>query len=261
MKKIISLLFLAVLPILAAAQDVLPTDQDIQANLFGLELGQTVTEQELLQTIRQNCNAQATVIESDEESTTYRVINKTPFMGCTWDVVTLLYLKTENCIGLIELNKFFPHDFNFAWMDNDSLRTLSDNITRSLTEMYGQHNMTSGGDLWIGKNGVHMQMGSAAVTKNANIPSERLEGLGDEGFILSLKYSNHAGQQLFADRGLARVVKSIVSTANPNGNPNNPDNYRLPEGKTIEDVILQLPGVTIDSLKNVYVNGKKVTRL
>lgn len=81
MKKIISLLFLAILPILAAAQDVLPTDQDIQANLFGLELGQTVTEQELLQTIRQNCNAQATVVESDEESTTYRVIIKNPVHG------------------------------------------------------------------------------------------------------------------------------------------------------------------------------------
>ena len=45
-------------------------------------------------------------------------------MGCTWDVVTLLYLKTENCVGLIELNKFFPHDFNFAWMDNDSLKNV-----------------------------------------------------------------------------------------------------------------------------------------
>lgn len=261
MKKIAALLFLAVLPILATAQDILTSDKDIQTNLFGLELGQTVTEQELLLTIRQNCNAQATAVESDEESTTYRVINKTPFMGCTWDVVTLLYLKTENCIGLIELNKFFPHDFNFAWMDNDSLKTISGNINQSLSELYGQPNLTSGGDLWIGKNGVHMQMGSTAVTKNTIIPTERLEGLGDEGYILSLKYSNQAGQQLFADRGLVRVVKSIVSTANPNGNPINPDNYRLPEGKTIEDVILQLPGVTIDSLKNVYVNGKKVTRL
>lgn len=261
MKKIAALLFLAVLPILATAQDILTSDIDIQTKFFGLELGQTVTEQELLLTIRKNCNVQATAVESDEESTTYRVINKTPFMGCTWDVVTLLYLKTDSCIGLIELNKFFPHDFNFAWMDNDSLRTISDNINRSLTEMYGQHNMTSGGDLWIGKNGVHLQLGSTAVTKNANIPTERLEGLGNEGYILSLKYSNQAGQQLFADRGLTRVVKSIVSTANPNGNPNNPDNYRLPEGKTVEDVILQLPGVTIDSLKNVYVSGKKVTRL
>ena len=261
MKKIAALLFLAVLPILATAQDILTSDQDIQSRFFGLELGQTVTEQELLQTIRQNCNAQATAVESDEESTTYRVINKTPFMGCTWDVVTLLYLKTENCIGLIELNKFFPHDFNFAWMDNDSLKTISGNINQSLSELYGQPNLTSGGDLWIGKNGVHMQMGSTAVTKNTNIPTERLEGLGDEGLILSLKYSNQAGQQLFADRGLTRVVMSIVSTANPNGNPNDPDNYRLPEGKTIEDVILQLPGVTIDSLKNVYVDGKKVTRL
>ena len=40
-----------------------------------------------------------------------------------------------------------------------------------------------------------------------------------------------------------------------------PEAFRLPEGKTVEDVILQLPGVTIDSLKNVYVNGKKITRL
>lgn len=41
----------------------------------------------------------------------------------------------------------------------------------------------------------------------------------------------------------------------------NPEAFRLPEGTTVQDIILKLPGVTIDSLKNVYVNGKKVTRL
>ena len=38
----------------------------------------------------------------------------------------------------------------------------------------------------------------------------------------------------------------------------NPENYRLPEGTTIRDVILKLPGVTIDSLDNIYVNGRLV---
>lgn len=41
----------------------------------------------------------------------------------------------------------------------------------------------------------------------------------------------------------------------------NPEAFRLPEGTTADDIIRKLPGVTIDSLKNVYVNGKKVTRL
>ena len=195
MKKITALLFLAVMPILATAQDIITSDKDIQSKLLGLELGQTVTEQELVQTIRKNCNAQASVVESDEESTTYRIINKTPFMGYTWDVVILHYLKSSNSLVSMELNKFFPHDFNFAWMDNDSLKTISDNIHQSLTDLYGQTNWTSGGDLWIGKNGVQMQMGSNAVTPNSNIPAERLEGLGNEGFILFLKYSNQAGQQ------------------------------------------------------------------
>ena len=37
-----------------------------------------------------------------------------------------------------------------------------------------------------------------------------------------------------------------------------PEAFRLPEGTTIRDVILKLPGVTIDSLDNIYVNGRLV---
>ena len=42
------------------------------------------------------------------------------------------------------------------------------------------------------------------------------------------------------------------------GHEFNPEAFRLPEGTTIRDVILKLPGVTIDSLDHIYVNGKLV---
>lgn len=38
-----------------------------------------------------------------------------------------------------------------------------------------------------------------------------------------------------------------------------PEAFRLPEGTTIRDVILKLPGTTIDSLNNIYVGGKLVS--
>ena len=242
MKKIAALLFLAVLPILAAAQDILPTDQDIQSRFFGLELGQTVTEHEIVQSFQQNCNAQVSILATIETLTIYRV-NGIDYNGYHWDQVILNVVDGQ--LTRIDFLKFFPHDFNFAWMDNDSLKTISASIRESLVKQYGNPNATTAGDLWFDNNAVRLFLSSSAVREFNQTPITKFVG-DEEGFMLSLRYEKDEtylqASQIHLDCGL----------------DSDPEAFRLPEGTTIRDVILKLPGVTIDSLDNIYVNGRLV---
>jgi hypothetical protein len=76
-------------------------------------------------------------------------------------------------------------------------------------------------------------------------------------FEIKLKESD-----LTVEKMLSLLIEIQASEIHLDCGPEfNPEAFRLPEGTTVQDIILKLPGVTIDSLKNVYVNGKKVTRL
>lgn len=187
MKKIAALLFLAVLPILAAAQDILPTDQDIQSSFFGLELGQTVTEHEIVQSIQQNCNAQVSTLATIETLTIYRV-NGIDYNGYHWDQVILNVVDGQ--LTRIDFLKFFPHDFNFAWMDNDSLKTISASIRESLVKQYGNPNATTAGDLWFDNNAVRLFLSSSAVREFNQTPITKFVG-DEEGYMLSLRYDKY----------------------------------------------------------------------
>ena len=242
MKKIISLLFLAVFPILAAAQDILPTDQDIQSSFFGLELGQTVTEHEIVQSIQQNCNAQVSTLATIETLTIYRV-NGIDYNGYHWDQVILNVVDGQ--LTRIDFLKFFPHDFNFAWMDNDSLKTISASIRESLVKQYGNPNATTAGDLWFDNNAVRLFLSSSAVREFNQTPITKFVG-DEEGFMLSLRYEK--------DKSYLQASQIHLDCSLDF----DPEAFRLPEGTTIRDVILKLPGVTIDSLDNIYVNGRLV---
>ena len=243
MKKITALLFLAVMPILVTAQDILPSDQDIQSRFFGLELGQTVTEHEIVQSLQQNCNAQVSTLATIKTLTIYRV-NDIDYNGYHWNQVILNVVDGQ--LTRIDFLKFFPHDFNFAWMDNDSLKTISASIRESLVEKYGNPNATTAGDMWFDHNAICLFLNSSAVREFNQTPISKFVG-NEEGYILSLRYEKNEpyiqASQIHLDCG-------------PEFDP---EAFRLPEGTTIRDVILKLPGTTIDSLNNIYVGGKLVS--
>lgn len=64
---------------------------------------------------------------------------------------------------------------------------------------------------------------------------------------------------LTAEKMISLLIEIQASEIHLDCGPEfNPEAFRLPEGTTIRDVILKLPGVTIDSLDNIYVNGRLV---
>jgi len=67
--------------------------------------------------------------------------------------------------------------------------------------------------------------------------------------------------QLLAEVPVSAVVAKVTAVTHNDTAIFNSVAYRLPEGESVEELIRKLPGVEIDSIGNITVNGKAVSRI
>ena len=75
-------------------------------------------------------------------------------------------------------------------------------------------------------------------------------------FLMPFKSNPQVAMEEIAVQGVVAKVQAVSDTAKFNSAA-----YRLPEGSSVEELIRKLPGVQIDSIGNITVNGKAVSRI
>ena len=182
MRKILLSIFALYACAFSIAQDTVTVAQD---DIFGLRIGMSVSEQEIVKLFSERYNAQVD-IPSHEALIVYHVKN-IPYMGFEWNDVFLSVDKDDNTLISVGLHMLVPHNCDFAPTKEDSINIVTAKIGEALDSQYGEPTRTLGGTAWHSPNDVDIVLG---VDRSARIAvsDPRQEGLTTEAMIVSLVY-------------------------------------------------------------------------
>ena len=138
----------------SVAQDSVTAIQD---DIFGLRIGNPVSEQEIVNLFSERYNAKVD-IPSREASIVYHVKN-IPYLGIDWDHVFLYVDKDDNTLKSVELSLLVPVNFAFAPPRKDSINIITAKIGEALDSQYGEPTRNFGGTVWHGPNDVDIVLG------------------------------------------------------------------------------------------------------
>lgn len=128
-------------------------------------------------------------VEKIESATIYSDRNVS-YGGFDWNTAILIVGK-DNILESVELDMFVPHNFDFVLSKEDSINIIVDELAGELNRLYGEPMNNYGATVWKSKDDVNVILTSYPVNQytRPRIPDQRLEGIKQDGFIVTLVFT------------------------------------------------------------------------
>lgn len=128
-------------------------------------------------------------VEKNESATIYSDRNVS-YGGFDWNTAILIVGK-DNILESVELDMFVPHNFDFVLSKEDSINIIVDELAGELNRLYGEPMNNYGATVWKSKDDVNIILSSYPVNQytRPRIPDQRLEGIKQDGFIVTLVFT------------------------------------------------------------------------
>lgn len=128
-------------------------------------------------------------VEKKESVTIYSDRNVS-YGGFDWNTAILIVGK-DNILESVELDMFVPHNFDFVLSKEDSINIIVDELAGELNRLYGEPMNNYGATVWKSKDDVNIILSSYPVNQytRPRIPDQRLEGIKQDGFIVTLVFT------------------------------------------------------------------------
>lgn len=128
-------------------------------------------------------------VEKKESATIYSDRNVS-YGGFDWNTAILVVSK-DNILESVELDMFVSHNFDFVLSKEDSINIIVDELAGELNRLYGEPMNNYGATVWKSKDDVNIILSSYPVNQytRPRIPDQRLEGIKQDGFIVTLVFT------------------------------------------------------------------------
>ena len=128
-------------------------------------------------------------VEKNESATIYSDRNVS-YGGFDWNTAILVVSK-DNILESVELDMFVSHNFDFVLSKEDSINIIVDELAGELNRLYGEPMNNYGATVWKSKDDVNIILSSYPVNQytRPRIPDQRLEGIKQDGFIVTLVFT------------------------------------------------------------------------
>ena len=163
-------------------------------NFFlGQMLGSDVSEVDMISFLESLHNTHPRVVKATVESTVSGTVYcdwNVSYGGHDWNTAILIVSK-DNILESVELDMFVPHNFNFVLSKEDSVNIIIDGLAGELKRLYGEPMNNYGATVWKSKDDVNIILSSYPVNEytRTRIPEQRLEGIKQDGFIVTLVFT------------------------------------------------------------------------